>query len=305
MRGSTENRIDQNGVSCPMKGLNRNDQRGLTLIELLAVIVILGILAAIAVPRFIGLIENARVDADQATVRTLNSVTSLARMNHSGPDPFLDDDQSDEELILFLDNEGYLASEPKPQSRNALFSWLQEDERWHLLIGEYFFTVSLVDGLRFGTSDWSSNFISGEYIGSAKNIVFPSEVEGRTITRIWQDVFNGKGLMSVSFAGDSQIEHIHARAFQDNNLSQIDFPDTLERIDLRSFRNNNLTELRFPESLRTIEQNAFAGNEINSITIGSGVTIGDQAFGETTANFNSVYDGAGTYNLIDDEWIKQ
>lgn len=54
---------------------SRNDERGFTLIELLVVITVLGILALIAVPNFIGIIEKSETGADQATMAAIrNSV---------------------------------------------------------------------------------------------------------------------------------------------------------------------------------------------------------------------------------------
>ena len=283
------------------------NKKGFTLIELIVVIAILGILAAIAVPRFTGFTERARIAADQATVRTLNSVTSLARMNLSGLDPFRDDTKSDEELIEFLIDGGYLSSAVTPQSKDASFKWRKDDARWYLMIGNSFHTVSLSDGFNFGSNFWSSR-IEGSYTGSSKNIILPTSIGGTTIAQIGQDVFNNKGLLSVSFQNGSQIERIHARAFYKNNLSHIDFPETLTRIDLWSFRDNNLTQIKLPESLHTIEQRAFDGNDLNRITIGPNVTtIGDKAFGEHTDSFKQAYEagGLGTYIWDGENWIRQ
>lgn len=56
----------------------KTQQRGFTLIELVVVIVILGILAAFAVPRFMGLETEARIAATRSLGGTLRSTAAMA-----------------------------------------------------------------------------------------------------------------------------------------------------------------------------------------------------------------------------------
>lgn len=75
------------------------NEKGLTLVELLAVIVILGIIAAIAVPSIGSLIENQRIKATKADA--LNAI-SAAQLY------FVENDNETEVLLSKLQSEGYM-----------------------------------------------------------------------------------------------------------------------------------------------------------------------------------------------------
>src|SRR5205807_2801553 len=57
--------------------------RGFTLIEILIVVIILGILAAIVIPQFSSASNDARLSSLQSTVQTLRSQVALYRLQHN------------------------------------------------------------------------------------------------------------------------------------------------------------------------------------------------------------------------------
>ncbi|MCC3647498.1 prepilin-type N-terminal cleavage/methylation domain-containing protein [Cytobacillus oceanisediminis] len=75
------------------------DQKGLTLIELLAVIVILGIIAAIAIPSIGGLINKTKEDAKVAeAVQIVNAAKLFITTNPTA------DSMDQDDLEQYLDN---------------------------------------------------------------------------------------------------------------------------------------------------------------------------------------------------------
>ena len=92
-----------------MKKFLKN-QKGLTLVELLAVIVILGIIAAIAVPAIANIIDNSRKDAHYANAESLYDAARLAVVGEdvSGSETFTVGDAGEFDLLAL----GYLEDEP-------------------------------------------------------------------------------------------------------------------------------------------------------------------------------------------------
>ena len=106
-------------------------KKGFTLVELIVVIAILAILAAILIPIVSGYISDAQAATDTANLRTLNVATQCygIKRNITSGDIF-EGISTDSERMQMLITGGYIMSEVKPQQPNVSFTWDIPTQKW-------------------------------------------------------------------------------------------------------------------------------------------------------------------------------
>ena len=250
------------------------NEKGFTLVELIVVIAILGVLLVVSIPSYVKYVEHSRKTADLVDLRNLNENTRIYYVNADSDNKFEISSSTRYELMNVLIENDFYDEEPIPRQKNAYFTWLFSEKVWILSSGLSKDNVGIGIYHELG-------WLSDSYSGTAKDIYIGKEIEGTVITGIYQDVFRDKGLTSVRFDNDSSITHIHARAFKDNSITEVELPPSLERIDYGAFLgNDNLTKVTIGGNVTTMEGNIFGKDD----------------------NFKVAYEehGAGTYRRGND-----
>ncbi len=137
--------------------MNRMPQRGFTLVEILIVVVILGILAAVVVPQFSSATQDSKLRATLSQLHHLRNAMSVYSVQHSGRYPTVREGPGTWGELITL---GYLKRRPTNNwvgGANATVITLADspDAAYHQSYGWVF----AVDGAPSGTPEvWAAGF---------------------------------------------------------------------------------------------------------------------------------------------------
>lgn len=104
----------------------RNNKKGFTITELVIVIVVIAILAAVLIPTFASLIKKANVSADTQVAKNLNTALSMAEASGEKDMTFTDAQAA-------VRNAGYILSSLNPTAAGNYFVW-ESDSNQILLV---------------------------------------------------------------------------------------------------------------------------------------------------------------------------
>lgn len=288
-------------------------KKGFTLIELLAVIVILAIIALIASPIIIGLIDDARKEsirsssygilssAEKGFAKTLlnkNGATTTQYKYENGEETKI---QGNIELkyngkkpqngIIFIDKTGKVeiafyengvcATKGYNDSEVTLSEVSIEEctpPSVPRVVAESCFTFNSTTGT-----------ITGYNNTCPKNPIIPSTIAGVPVTSIGSYAFNDKKLTSVKISNG--IKFIGDWSFFVNELTSLEIPISVTSINLGAFAKNKLESVTIPDSVTSIGDSGFSYNKLTSLTIPSSVTnISYAAFtGNQLPDDNALY----------------
>ena len=182
-------------------------KKGFTLVELVIVIAVVAILAAVLIPTFSNLVKKANLSADQQAERQMNTLMA-SEFAVEKPEDL-------REVIDMLDENGYNVDALIPLSKGYFFAWNKDENKIELVLeSELGNKVNLNEGASFINVDVNSYknlkdaIQNGSDITLASDIVLESEIDIDSDHNIVIDLANHK-ITTKTYTDAGNIKHYY------------------------------------------------------------------------------------------------
>ena len=137
-------------------------KKGFTIVELVIVVAVIAILAAVLIPTFSSLVKKANMSADQVAVKNMNTILAIMEVENDEP--------TFQQVKTVLEAAGFKAEDYRPLSEGTAFYWVPELNKIVLFdetTQKVLYPTNLEDGLVYN-EDWKP-------LISDKNLIFPED----------------------------------------------------------------------------------------------------------------------------------
>lgn len=235
---------------------------GSTFIEIIAVLVIIAIISAIAVPSVISYLGKSREAVDISNLETLNSATNLCALSE-GKNLYnvFPESLSDSEKINYLISNNYLKENVIPQQEDTHFVWDKSEAIWEMYTGDPQY-YRLADALEYSSITMSEFILTNQSYSGYNNSVYLTNSWNGYIEKILEkgDGSNNRLHNGDSGYGSNTIGYINP---VNNNESVVNFnnldwsgvgsyipPAILITNNTAEFSYDNITSYDNPDKIR-------------------------------------------------------
>ena len=286
--------------------------KGFTLVELLAVIVILAVILVIAVPQIMSVIESARKGSIESTAKLIAEGAEREYTNRKILGKDTNRECSDVSsmnsndygtCVITFDNAGKATVKVTGKGKFEGYTCNGNSTNMECVKGEIpgstetaaqYFSYSEVEG---GVS------ITGYNIEGGTDVVIPSMINGKKVVAIADYAFTTNGITptsiknkekaSVSYLNNSKNKTVIPLArpsLAGLGITRVVIPNTVTSIGDNAFKYNKLTEVIIPSSVTSIGIDAFAYNQLTKIIFPSTpLTIYNTSFNDNPITNDGTY----------------
>ena len=274
------------------KTMKKSNKKGFTIVELVIVIAVVAILAAVLIPTFVNVVKKANVSNDTALVRNLNSALIAEEASGNAPKTMQD-------VVDIAEDYGYNVSNLQTKADGYKLLWHQETNRFYVQNGDKITTNPEVTSVP--PADGYLYWEIAENVSDTHSVYLKNYTSNTVNTSKGIDLGNCTGITAVNYSNTGTQDKVIIRTNSYETTLTVDAAnDTVKHYDMlgnlviEKIKSNSYHEFGKVKNV-TVKSGRFvaeAGSEISGT-----VTTEEGAIAETE---NSVIWGVPTYVWAED-----